>query len=151
MTRMVYPALPSNQQIRKKEITMKRILVVASAGLYLCAGIATAQVAGRTMLGITVPEMEALISAWSGKKDLLTKSVVNDNGDKVGTIEDIVVIPDSAMAYAIISTGGFLGVDKSNIAIPMKQIKLRNGNLVLPGATKEAVKALPKFEYAPRK
>jgi hypothetical protein len=130
---------------------MRRFLAAAGASLYLCAALAFAQAAGKTILGITVPEMEALTTAWSGKKDLLSKPVVNDSGEKIGTIDDIVVIPDSSAAYAIIGTGGFLGIDKSNVAIPIKQIKLRNGNLVLPGATKEAVKALPKFEYISRK
>ncbi|MGH8808456.1 MAG: PRC-barrel domain-containing protein [Noviherbaspirillum sp.] len=130
---------------------MKRILAIASVGLCLCAGAAAAQVAGRSILGITVAEMEALITGWSAKKDLLGKTVVNDAKDKVGTIDDIIVTPDNAASYAIISVGGFVGIGKSDVAIPMKQIKLRDGNLVLPGATKEAVKALPKFEYAPRK
>lgn len=34
------------------------------------------------------------------------------------------------------------------VAIPVTQIKDEGGKFVLPGATKEAIKALPKFEYA---
>jgi hypothetical protein len=50
-------------------------------------------------------------------------------------------------SYAIVGVGGFLGVGKNDVAIPMEQIKLEGGDLVLAGATKEALKALPKFEY----
>jgi len=32
----------------------------------------------------------------------------------------------------------------------VNQLKQEDGKIVLPGATKEAIKALPKFEYAKR-
>ena len=35
-----------------------------------------------------------------------------------------------------------------NVAIPMNRIKEQDNKLVLPGATKEALKALPEFQYA---
>jgi hypothetical protein len=47
--------------------------------------------------------------------------------------------------------GGFLGIGERRVAIPFQQIKLRNGALVLPGATRDALKGLPEFKYAPRK
>ncbi len=55
------------------------------------------------------------------------------------------------MSYAIVGAGGFLGVGKHDIAIPASQLKQQDGKFVLPGASKEAIKALPKFEYARKK
>jgi sporulation protein YlmC with PRC-barrel domain len=117
------------------------------------AAAAGAPVAGRSTLGVTVVEMEAVIAGWSAKKDLLGKTVINDNKDKIGKIDDIILTPSSdtkipAASFAIIGVGGFLGIGKHDVAIPMEQIKLQGGNLVLPGATKDALKSLPKFEYA---
>jgi hypothetical protein len=34
------------------------------------------------------------------------------------------------------------------VLIPVEQLKQQDKKFVLPGATKEAIKALPKFEYA---
>jgi hypothetical protein len=34
------------------------------------------------------------------------------------------------------------------VAIPVGQLKLEGDKLMLPGATKEVLKALPRFEYA---
>jgi hypothetical protein len=34
------------------------------------------------------------------------------------------------------------------VAIPVNQLKQEDGKFVLPGTTKEAIKVLPKFEYA---
>jgi len=41
-----------------------------------------------------------------------------------------------------------VGLGRHDIAVPVAQLKQQDGKYVLPGATKEAIKALPKFEYA---
>ena len=46
--------------------------------------------------------------------------------------------------------GGFLGVASHDVAIPVNQFTQSDGKLVLAGATKEAIKAMPPFEYAHR-
>lgn len=128
---------------------MKRIIVtVVSSVFYLCAGMASAQVAGKIPLGVNVTQMETIVTGWSAKKHLLDKNVVNDQNQKIGTINDIIVTPNNSVSFAIIGTGGFLGIAKHDVAIPMGQLKNRDGNLVLPGATKDSLKALPSFEYA---
>ena len=37
---------------------------------------------------------------------------------------------------------------KHNVAVPVSQLKLVDGKLVLPGATRQALKDVPPFEYA---
>jgi hypothetical protein len=67
----------------------------------------------------------------------------------VGKIEDVIITPEKAISYVIIGAGGFLGIAKHDVAIPVTtQLKHKGDKIVLPGATKEAVKALPNFEYA---
>jgi len=60
----------------------------------------------------------------------------------------VIVAPDKAVSYAIIGAGGFLGMGKHDVAIPVNQFRVENNKITLPGATKDALKALPKFEYA---
>jgi sporulation protein YlmC with PRC-barrel domain len=117
------------------------------------SGAASPPVAGRSTLGVTVVEMEAIILGWSAKKDLLGKNVYNDQKEKIGTIDDLIISPAKdaklpAASFAIVGVGGFLGLGKNDVAVPMEQFKLVNNQLTLPGATKDALKALPKFEYA---
>ena len=52
------------------------------------------------------------------------------------------------MSYAIVGAGGFLGMGKHDVAVPVGQFKEDKGRIVLAGATKDALKAMPKFEYA---
>jgi hypothetical protein len=153
---------------------MKRIIVVATTGiLFGCAGMGQSPpakptpepkqpapaaqapqpsfggvpIAGGVPLGVTVVQMEAIFIGWSAKKDSLGKPVVNERNEQIGKIDDLIIRPDNAVSYAIIGVGGFLGMKKHDVAIPMQQLKLHQGALVLPGATREALKALPPFEY----
>jgi hypothetical protein len=52
------------------------------------------------------------------------------------------------VSYAIIGAGGFLGMGKHDVAVPVGQFKEDKGRIVLAGATKDALKAMPKFVYA---
>jgi sporulation protein YlmC with PRC-barrel domain len=145
------------------------IVALAVSGL-CCAGLASAQststatqtkpgattpaapVAGKATLGVAVVEMDAVIAGWSVQKDLLKKNVVNDKNEKIGSISDVIITPSPdtkvpAASFAIIGVGGFLGLGKHDVAIPMEQLHLQDGKLMLPGATKDALKLLPKFEY----
>ncbi len=145
------------------------LLITATTILYLLSGVAAAQqdrpgssgasgtatppVAGKAPLGVAVVEMEAVVHGWSAKKDLLDKTVTNDQKEKIGKIEDLIVGQSTdaklpVASFAIIGVGGFLGIGKNDVAIPMEQIKLEGKQLVLPGATKAALKALPPFVYA---
>ena len=114
----------------------------------LAAGMAGAGVARTATIGVAVEELKAVALGWSAKKQILDKDVYNDSNEKVGKVEDMIVAPDKAVSYVILGVGGFLGLDRHDVAIPAGQLKVEGGKLMLPGATKEALKALPKFEYA---
>ena len=124
---------------------------VAAGALLLVPAVASAQVAGSTLIGVATAEMREVAVGWSAKHQILGKSVFNDKNERIGAIDDIIVAPDKAISYAIIGVGGFLGVARHDVAIPVSQLKLQDGKLVLPGATKEALKQAPEFEYASHK
>jgi sporulation protein YlmC with PRC-barrel domain len=124
------------------------VALLASMTSALIAGTAGAGVAGSATIGVAVEEMKALALGWSAKKQILDKDVYNSDNEKVGVVEDLIITPDKAVSYAIVGVGGFLGIDRHDVAIPAGQLKIEGDKLMLPGATKEALKALPKFEYA---
>jgi sporulation protein YlmC with PRC-barrel domain len=108
------------------------------------------QVVGSTQLGVAYAELRDVTTGLSTKKQVLGKKVFNDNGETVGKIDDIIVSPDKAVSYAIVGAGGFLGVGRHDVAIPVNQLKEDGGRFILAGATKDAIKAMPEFEYATR-
>ena len=81
---------------------------------------------------------------------MLGRPVYNDQAkpERIGKIDDIIIAPDKAISYVIINAGGFIGAFKHDVAVPVSQLKEVGNKLVLPGATKEALKASPSFEYA---
>ena len=128
---------------------MKSIHIFVLASIALAAPtISHAQVAGSTLIGVSVAEMRDVTSGWSAKRQILGQPVFNDKDERVGSIDDVIIAPDKAVSYAIINAGGFIGLTKHDVAIPVSQLKLADNKLVLAGATKEALRASPPFEYA---
>ena len=124
-------------------------------GMVLISGLAVAssamlhaQVAGSTLLAVSVTEAREVADGWSAKRQILGHAVFNDSNEKIGAVDDIIISPDKSVTYAIIGAGGFLGVARHDVAIRVGQLKVDGDKLVLPGATKEALKEAPEFEYA---
>src|SRR4051812_39391181 len=125
---------------------IKQAIIAVALCMPLLAGTAHAQVAGSTSIGVANLTMVA--NGWSIKKKVLNKVVYNEDNKRVGKIEDIIVAPDGTASFFIIGAGGFLGVARHDVAVPVGQITEDNGKFILAGATKEAIKSMPRFEYA---
>ena len=129
-------------------MSIKPILAASVVSVLMAtAGVTTAMaqpVAGTAVLGVSVSEVQAVATGWSLKKSILGKSVYNDENKIVGKIDDVIVAPDKAVSYAIVGVGGFLGVGKHDVAIPVSQFKVEAKKIMLTGATKDALKVLAK-------
>ena len=90
--------------------------------------------------------VEAVTNGYRASK-IIGSSVVNDNGDRIGTIDDIVTGQDRKSSFAVLSVGGFLGVGSKLVVLPFDGLKVMDGKITLPGATKDALKDLPSFHY----
>ncbi|NYE25498.1 PRC-barrel domain-containing protein [Pigmentiphaga litoralis] len=122
-----------------------------ATGVFVMACLATssyAQVAGSMSLGKAFTDLDQPAPGWSVKKSLLGKPVYNESGERLGKVEDLIIDPAKSVSYLIVSAGGFIGVGKHDVAIEATKIREQQGRLVLPGATKDLVKAMPAFSYA---
>jgi sporulation protein YlmC with PRC-barrel domain len=129
---------------------MRVIVFIAFMSLMVAAVAAdsSAQTAGSSLVSVSVAELREVANGWSAKKQILGKDVYNDTGDKIGDVADLIVTPSRSLSYAIVGVGGFLGIGEHNVAVPVSMFKQQMGKITLPGATKDALKAAPKFEYA---
>jgi hypothetical protein len=123
-------------------------LVLASTVVALAPTSSSAQGSGSPPVGITTTEMKDVVNGWSAKKHVLGKPVYNDKNEKIGSIDDVIITLDKKLSYAVVGTGRFVGLGKHDVVVPIKQLQEQDGKFVLPGATKETLKALPAFEYA---
>jgi sporulation protein YlmC with PRC-barrel domain len=131
----------------ERVVKIVHIIVVTAFALGVPAA-SNAQVAGSTFLGASYAELRDVAVGWSAKRQILGRQVYNKMDERIGSVDDIIVATDKAVSYAIVNAGGFLAVAKHNVAIPVSQFQLNGDKLVLPGATRDSLKAAPEFEYA---
>jgi sporulation protein YlmC with PRC-barrel domain len=79
---------------------------------------------------------------------VIGSSVYNDAGDTVGKIDDVIIGEGGKDPFVVLSVGGFLGIGDKLVVLPYAQLKTMDHKIVMPGATKEALKDLPTFKYA---
>ena len=132
-----------------KNVLVKNVPLLVVLGLMWAAtaGDAGAPVAGKVVLGTTVEVTEAIAVGRRASK-LMGASVYNEQNEKIGTIDDLIISPDRSLSFAVLSVGGFLGLGGRLVAIPVEQLRAEQDRLVLPGATKDALAKLPEFQYA---
>lgn len=124
------------------------LTAVMLVGLQTLSLSAHAEIVGASVIGVSISKVAEIASGWSIKKSIMNKPVYNELGVKIGSVDDLIIAPNKTLSYAIIGAGGFLGMGKYDVAIPVTQINEVNGKLQLKGATKESIKQMPKFEYA---
>ena len=74
-------------------------------------------------------------------------TVVNEANETVGTIDDLIVTPGEKVPFAVLSAGGFLGMGTKYVVVPFSSLQVKDKKMVLPGATKDSLRALPEFKY----
>jgi sporulation protein YlmC with PRC-barrel domain len=127
---------------------MKRVVVLASAIMIgaLLSGDAGAQGTPQTVDLVKV-DVQKLAAGYRASK-VIGSSVVNDAGETIGKIDDLLVSADGKQPYAVLSVGGFLGMGTRLVVVPYETLKFVDKKVMLPGGTKEGLKTMPEFHYA---
>src|SRR5258708_661916 len=97
---------------------------------------------------LTIVDVHSVAEGYRASK-LIGSSVVNDQNEKIGTIEDIIIGKDKVL-FAVLQVGGFLHIGGRMVAVPFQSLAIdeTGSKIKLPGATQEALKKLPEFKYA---
>jgi sporulation protein YlmC with PRC-barrel domain len=126
-------------------VVRRQMLLIASS--FVAAG----SVLAIPARGAQLVEVDAkpLAEAYRASK-LIGASVVNDKNEKIGSVDDLIVTPADRVLFAVISVGGFLGINGRLVAVPYSSLTVdeKGGKVTLPGATKDALTKLPAFHYA---
>ncbi len=128
---------------------MRHIAIIAAAALF--SGAAFAQSAPTLAQQPVFTQVNQASALGSSLKGL---NVLNAGDEKVGEIEDLVVVDDALAAY-ILQVGGFLGIGSHYVAVSPKSMAVtwnatdKKWNARL-NATKDQLKAAPQFKYEGR-
>ncbi|HTZ80656.1 MAG TPA: PRC-barrel domain-containing protein [Stellaceae bacterium] len=120
--------------------------LTAAALVAMAAGPALAQGAPQT---ISAVDIKTVASGFRASK-VIGSTVVDGARESIGKIDDLIVANQPDTVYAVLSVGGFLGMDSKLVAVRYDQLRAdpQHEEFVLNGATKESLKSLPQFEYA---
>ncbi len=118
---------------------MKRVITMISVMILIFAF--TAAYAGEKA------HMMKKMSGTSVKaSDIIGSNVQNRQGEDLGEISDLAIDPQSGrVAFAILSSGGVLGIGDKQIPVPMKALSFRDDKVVI-NITKEKLEKAPSFE-----
>jgi len=77
---------------------------------------------------------------------IIGTNVRNRQGEKIGDVEDIVLDRNGTVAYAVVSTGGFLGIGDRLHAIPWKALQpVANEDHLVLDIDRKRLQAAPGF------
>ncbi len=129
---------------------MKNVTTFLTAdSLIVGLGLAAPVLADSAKQTITLTEVDPIVLATGWRATaIIGAKVYNDAGDEIGKLEDMIITSTDTIHYAVVSVGGFLGMDAHHVVVAASALELIDKKLTLHGATKESLKALPNFTFA---
>lgn len=128
---------------------MVRPLQILASMIFLSAlisGPASAQGIPQT-LSLMKIDPDTLATGYRTSK-LVGSLVVNESNETVGTIDDLIVTSSDKVPFAVLSVGGFLGLGTKFVVVSYSDLEVNDNRMMLRGATKESLRALPGFKYS---
>lgn len=101
---------------------------------------------------------------WRASK-LIGVDVYNNQNEKIGEIDELIMTSNGQIAGAVIGVGGFLGMGERNVMVPLNQLKFTNNDgaattgaardgdrkwypeRAVMNTNKEQLTGLPEFKY----
>ena len=87
-----------------------------------------------------------LKNGWRASK-LIGAAVYNEQNQKIGTVDDLILTGNDKVVVAVISVGGFLGIGGKLVAVPFDRLQMNDGKTQFTGANKDALNRMPSFTY----
>lgn len=123
--------------------------LLSTAAILATLGLVAPAVSETVKQTVVLTEIDPIVLATGWRAtDILGAEVYNDAGDKIGKLEDMIITSKDTVPYAVVSVGGFLGMDAHHVVVAASAMELVDKKLTLHGATKESLKALPNFTFA---
>ena len=120
--------------------------LLAAAFLMSVHGLVTPAGAEAVKQTIVLTEVDptVLATGWRAS-DIMGAKVYDDVGVEIGKIEDMIITASGTVPYAVVSVGGFLGIDAHHVVVAASALELVDKKLVLHGASKEFAQCAAEF------
>jgi sporulation protein YlmC with PRC-barrel domain len=104
----------------REEFAMLKQLALAAVASAVLAGPVLAQTAPTSNTGQFITQEKA--GQWRASK-LRGLNVYNNNNEKIGDINELLVDSTGKVQAVVIGVGGFLGMGEHDVAVPFDQVK----------------------------
>jgi hypothetical protein len=96
------------------------------------------------------PETDRALDSLAtiGTEELVGKTVVSQQGEEIGEIEEIVMDNDTQKHLAVVDVGGFLGIGEKSVAVEFDQLELSDDGRVQSDLTRETLQSQPEYDAA---
>jgi sporulation protein YlmC with PRC-barrel domain len=139
-----------------------RVILGAILACALAAPMAMAQVPANTPSAAAAPI--AAGGQWRASK-VIGVNVYNEQNEKLGEINELIINASGRVDGAVIGVGGFLGMGEHSVMVPLNQLKFSNEagktttgvkssnvkdwypDRAVLNANKDQIKAMPQFQY----
>ncbi|WP_026440802.1 PRC-barrel domain-containing protein [Acidocella facilis] len=128
---------------------MKRSIEILAGSALLAVSLSGPGFSQGTPQTVSLMQVDpaSLATGYRASK-VIGSTVVNDAHVTVGTIDDLIITATDKVPFAVLSVGGFLGIGSRYVVVSFGSLQVKNKQMVLPGATKDALIALPSFKYS---
>jgi sporulation protein YlmC with PRC-barrel domain len=132
---------PSPHRVSRRSLSG---VMLSIAVLFASAAPQTLAQAAVALIEVDVKE----VAQGFQTSELVGTAIQNDKGEKIGTLDDLVITKDRSL-FAILQVGGFLGLGGYLVAIPYESLNISDDGrkITLAGASKEALQKLPEFKF----
>ena len=80
---------------------------------------------------------------------LIGSPVYNDQGQSIGSIQEVLLKNGSADPMVVLSVGDYVGSGAKMVAVPLSHINLEGPKPMMAGATKQMLTSMPVFLFPP--
>jgi sporulation protein YlmC with PRC-barrel domain len=97
----------------------------------------------------TTPQDSAADSLETlGANEIVGKTVVNQQGEEIGEIDEVVMDTNTQQQLAVIDVGGFLGIGEKSVAVSFDELQLSDDGRVGSNLTRETLQSQPEYDPA---
>jgi sporulation protein YlmC with PRC-barrel domain len=125
---------------------MKKLTVLFATGFVICAFVA---------IQIAAAEQAKPMSGEKRMSEIIGKTVVDNQNQKVGKVEDLLMDNGRCIGYVILSHGGLLGIGEKYVPIPWDLFASQGGTVrvdssgdVVVNISKAKLEKAPNFDKA---
>jgi sporulation protein YlmC with PRC-barrel domain len=79
---------------------------------------------------------------------LIGSSVYNEQHEKIGSVDELLLDQNHDVTSAVLSVGGFLGLGSKLVKVPYQSLHVANDTIVMSGASRDQLKSMPTYDFS---